>query len=182
MVGQWGFQPQFQRSERCVLCDWTTGREFWYGYEESNLNLNVRSVLSCPLNDTREKSGWPPRPRTWNLLSQSQTRCQLRQRPVARRAGFEPATCGVKVRRSAELSYPPTNYLPTNYFPQNWGGVWESHPLASVHSRWSPRLRPTPHLVEWGALESPYADFQPAAKPSQLPLRNLVEDQGIEPC
>ena len=55
----------------------------WYGYEESNPNLNVRSVPSCPLNDTRKKSGWPPRPRTWNLLSQSQTRCQLRQRPVA---------------------------------------------------------------------------------------------------
>ena len=25
----------------------------WYGYEESNPNLNVRSVLSCPLDDTR---------------------------------------------------------------------------------------------------------------------------------
>ena len=27
----------------------------WYGYEESNPNLNVRSVPSCPLNDTRVK-------------------------------------------------------------------------------------------------------------------------------
>ena len=25
----------------------------WYGYVESNHGLNVRSVLSCPLNDTR---------------------------------------------------------------------------------------------------------------------------------
>ena len=55
MVDQWGFQPPFQRSERCVLCDWTTGRKLWYGYEESNLNLNVRSVPSFPLNDTRVK-------------------------------------------------------------------------------------------------------------------------------
>ena len=26
----------------------------WYGYEGSNLNLNVRSVPSYPLNDTRK--------------------------------------------------------------------------------------------------------------------------------
>ena len=28
----------------------------WYGYEESNPNLNVRSVLSFPLNDTRKNT------------------------------------------------------------------------------------------------------------------------------
>src|SRR5215470_6354314 len=60
MVDQWGFQPQSQRPERCVLCGWTTGRKPWYGYEESNLNLNVRSVLSCPLNDTRENLAGRP--------------------------------------------------------------------------------------------------------------------------
>ena len=54
MVDQWGFQPQFQRSERCVLCKLDDRPKIWYGYEESNPNLNVRSVLSFPLNDTRK--------------------------------------------------------------------------------------------------------------------------------
>jgi hypothetical protein len=39
----------------------------WYGYRDLNPNLNVRSVLSCPLNDTRIDFVWPPRLRTWNL-------------------------------------------------------------------------------------------------------------------
>ena len=52
MAGQWGLQPQFQRSERCVLCLWTTGRE-------TNLVETERIELSSagcrpavlPLND-----------------------------------------------------------------------------------------------------------------------------------
>ena len=81
MVDQWGFQPQSQRPERCVRCDWTTGRKPWYGYEESNLNLNVRSVLSCPLNDTREN--------------------------LAGRPGLEPATSAFRARRAAKLRQRP---------------------------------------------------------------------------
>src|ERR1051326_8539296 len=98
MVDQWGFQPQFQRSERCVLCDWTTGRKVWYGYEESNLNLNVRSVPSFPLNDTRKKSGWPPRPRTWNLRVQSAARCQ-----IAPAASGMPGRIDARIERAAQL-------------------------------------------------------------------------------
>ena len=75
MVDQWGFHPQFQRSERCALCDWTTGRKTWYGHEESNPNLNVRSVLSCPLNETRKK--------------------------LAGRPGLEPGTSAFRARRAA---------------------------------------------------------------------------------
>ena len=52
--------------------------ETWYGYEESNLNLNVRSVLSCPLNDTRKK--------------------------LAGRLGFEPGTSAVRARRAANCA------------------------------------------------------------------------------
>ena len=77
--------------------DWTTGRKTWYGYEESNLNLNVRSVLSCPLNDTRVKL-WlaaqasnlePPRSERgalpncasgqWQGVSESNARSQLQR-------------------------------------------------------------------------------------------------------
>ena len=50
----------------------------WYGYEESNLNLNVRSVLSCPLNDTRKK--------------------------LAGRPGLEPGTSAFRVRRAANCA------------------------------------------------------------------------------
>src|SRR5579872_3898582 len=45
-------------------------------------SLSVRSRVSYPVERRPHEIGWPPRPRTWNLLSQSQTRCQLRQRPV----------------------------------------------------------------------------------------------------
>ena len=83
MVDQWGFQPQSQRPERCVLCDWTTGRKPWYGYEESNLNLNVRSVLSCPLNDTRENLAGRPGLEPGTSAFRARRAAKLRQRPVA---------------------------------------------------------------------------------------------------
>ena len=44
----------------------------WQAHEESNLNLNVRSVLSCPLDDAPIK--------------------------LASAAGFEPAVSGLKGR------------------------------------------------------------------------------------
>ena len=90
LVDQWGFQPQSQRPERCALCDWTTGRELWRGHEESNLNRNVRSVPSCPLNDTRERNGWRARLRTWNLSGQSRLLRQLSYAPMAAGRGIEP--------------------------------------------------------------------------------------------
>ena len=78
MVDQWGFQPQFQRSERCVLCKLDDRPQIWYGYEESNPNLNVRSVLSFPLNDTRKK--------------------------LAGRPGLEPGTSAFRARRAAHCA------------------------------------------------------------------------------
>ncbi len=78
MAGPWGFQPQSQRSERCVLCDLNDRPKTWYGYEESNPNLNVRSVLSYPLNDTRKK--------------------------MAGRPGLEPGTSAFRSRRAARCA------------------------------------------------------------------------------
>ena len=50
----------------------------WYGYEESNPNLNVRSVPSCPLNDTRKK--------------------------LAGRPGLQPGTSAFRARRAANCA------------------------------------------------------------------------------
>ena len=83
MVDQWGFQPQFQRSERCVLCELDDRPEIWYGYEESNPNLNVRSVLSCPLNDTRENLAGRPGLEPGTSAFRARRAAKLRQRPVA---------------------------------------------------------------------------------------------------
>ena len=46
-----GVEPESRHSERRALSNWTMAG--WYGYVDSNHGLNVRSVLSCPLNDTR---------------------------------------------------------------------------------------------------------------------------------
>ena len=72
MAGQWGFQPQFQRSERCVLCDLDDRPKSWYGHEESNPDLYVRSVPSCPLDDARVKLWQPVLDSNQRLLGQSQ--------------------------------------------------------------------------------------------------------------
>ena len=55
----------------------------WYGYEDSNLNLNVRSVLSCPLNDTREKLAGRPGLEPGTSAFRARRAAKLRQRPVA---------------------------------------------------------------------------------------------------
>ena len=45
-----GVEPESPHSEPRPV-HWTMAG--WYGYVDSNHGLNVRSVLSCPLNDTR---------------------------------------------------------------------------------------------------------------------------------
>lgn len=110
-----------------------TANKTWYGYEEWNPNLNVRSVLSCPLNGTREKSGWPPRPRTWNLLSQSQTRCQLRQRPVAAGRGIEPRKPASKAG-GLPLTEPATEWGDRRELnSRNWSHNPTPQPLGHGH-------------------------------------------------
>ena len=69
-----GLEPEFQRSERRVLSSLDEGR-IGTGMPAPNGNLNVRSVLSCPLNDTRMK--------------------------LAGTAGNDPATFRVRAGRSA---------------------------------------------------------------------------------
>jgi hypothetical protein len=67
LVGPSGFEPEFQPSECCVLFRLDEGPRKqaispveWYACRELNPNLNVRSVLSSPLDDRRVKNPADP--------------------------------------------------------------------------------------------------------------------------
>ncbi len=49
-----GSRSRIRRLKASDPCQLDNRAKTWYGYEESNPNLNVRSVLSYPLNDTRK--------------------------------------------------------------------------------------------------------------------------------
>src|ERR1022692_2195735 len=119
----------------------------WYGYVESNHGLNVRSVLSCPLNDTRtniwlaaQESNLKPLRSERSALPDCASG-QLagggrleRPKPASKTGGLPLTEPPFKLWRHFAAPIPPLRLLPIPAAVARWSGGRELNPYLRSHN------------------------------------------------
>ena len=140
-----GVEPESRHSERRALSHWTMAG--WYGYVYSNHGLNVRSVLSCPLNDTRTNIWLAAQGSNLKPLRSERSalpNCasgQLaggerveRPKPASKTGGLPLTEPPVKLCGSSRTQLLRCESLAIPAAVARWSGGWESNPRLESHN------------------------------------------------